>query len=78
MFAGWSAAIEDQAVDRVHRIGQKRPTTVWRLVMEGSVEERVLDVQAEKRQLVTKAFQEKNKGRKTKETRMADITKLLA
>ncbi|KAK4191938.1 putative SWI/SNF-related matrix-associated actin-dependent regulator of chromatin subfamily A member 3-like 1 [Podospora australis] len=75
----WAPAIEDQAVDRVHRLGQTRPTTVWRLVMEGTVEERVLDIQSEKRELVTKAFQEKEtKGKKTKETRMADILKLLA
>ncbi|RKU45076.1 hypothetical protein DL546_007486 [Coniochaeta pulveracea] len=75
----WAPAIEDQAVDRVHRLGQTRPTTVWRLVMEGSVEERVLNIQSEKRELVTKAFQEKQeKGKKTKETRMADVLKLLA
>ncbi|KAK4233595.1 RAD5-like protein [Achaetomium macrosporum] len=75
----WAPAIEDQAVDRVHRLGQTRPTTVWRLVMEGTVEERVLDIQAEKRELVKKAFQEKQKTqKKTKETRMADILKLLA
>ncbi|TEA20776.1 Helicase-like transcription factor [Colletotrichum sidae] len=73
----WAPAIEDQAVDRVHRLGQKRPTTVWRLVMEGTVEERVLDIQHEKRTLVGKAFQEKNKGKKSQETRMADIQKLL-
>ncbi|PSR78515.1 RAD5-like protein [Coniella lustricola] len=73
----WAPAIEDQAVDRVHRLGQTRPTTVWRLVMEGTVEERVLDIQAEKRELVDKAFQEKSKGKRTKETRMADIMKLL-
>lgn len=73
----WAPAIEDQAVDRVHRLGQTRPTTVWRLVMEGSVEERVLDIQAEKRQLVGKAFKEKVQGKKAKETRMADIMKLL-
>jgi SWI/SNF-related matrix-associated actin-dependent regulator of chromatin subfamily A3 len=75
----WAPAIEDQAVDRVHRLGQTRPTTVWRLVMEGTVEERVLDIQAEKRDLVTKAFQEKQgKQKKAKETRMADVLKLLA
>jgi len=75
----WAPAIEDQAVDRVHRLGQTRPTTVWRLVMEGTVEERVLDIQREKRELVTKAFQEKDgKKKKTKETRMADIEKLLS
>lgn len=77
----WAPAIEDQAVDRVHRLGQTRPMTVWRLVMEGTVEERVLDIQAEKRELVTKAFQEKEGGKgkkKAKETRTADIMKLLA
>jgi SWI/SNF-related matrix-associated actin-dependent regulator of chromatin subfamily A3 len=74
----WAPAIEDQAIDRVHRLGQTRPTTVWRLIMEGTVEERVLDIQGEKRELVSKAFQEKGKKEKTKETRIADIVKLLA
>lgn len=64
-------------MDRVHRLGQTRPTTVWRLVVEGTVEERVLDIQAEKRRLVSEAFQEKSRGDKAKETRMADITRLL-
>lgn len=67
-------------MDRVHRLGQTRETTVWRLVMENSVEERVLDIQKDKRQLVTKAFQEKGgkKPKEAKETRMADISKLLS
>lgn len=70
--------IKDQAIDRVHRLGQTRETTVWRLVMENTVEERVLTIQSEKRELVGKAFQEKKrKGKKTKDTRMADVTKLL-
>ena len=73
----WAPAIEDQAVDRVHRLGQTRPCTVWRLVMEDSIEERVLDIQAEKRKLVGKAFQEKAKGGKERTTRMGDIFKLL-
>jgi SWI/SNF-related matrix-associated actin-dependent regulator of chromatin subfamily A3 len=74
----WAPAIEDQAVDRVHRLGQTRPCTVWRLVMEDSIEERVLSIQAEKRKLVGKAFQEKEKGGKEKNTRMGDILKLLS
>ncbi|KAK2606109.1 hypothetical protein QQS21_003504 [Conoideocrella luteorostrata] len=75
----WAPAIEDQAVDRVHRLGQTRKTTVWRLIVEGSVEERVLDIQKGKRDLVTKAFQEKEKkGKAAKNTRMADINKLLS
>lgn len=74
----WAPAIEDQAVDRVHRLGQTRPCTVWRLIMEDSIEERVLEIQAEKRKLVGKAFQEKEKGGKEKTTRMGDILKLLS
>jgi SWI/SNF-related matrix-associated actin-dependent regulator of chromatin subfamily A3 len=74
----WAPAIEDQAVDRVHRLGQTRPCTVWRLIMEDSIEERVLSIQAEKRKLVGKAFQEKEKGGKEKTTRMGDILKLLS
>lgn len=73
----WAPAIEDQAVDRVHRLGQTRPTTVWRLVMEDSIEERVLEIQAEKRKLVGKAFREKAKGGKQKNTRIGDVLKLL-
>jgi SWI/SNF-related matrix-associated actin-dependent regulator of chromatin subfamily A3 len=72
----WAPAIEDQAVDRVHRLGQTRPCTVWRLVMEQTVEDRVLQIQEEKRKLVGHAFMEK-KTKKTKETRTADIVRLL-
>jgi SWI/SNF-related matrix-associated actin-dependent regulator of chromatin subfamily A3 len=74
----WAPAIEDQAVDRVYRLGQTRPCTVWRLIMEDSIENRVLEIQGEKRKLVGKAFQEKEKGGKEKTTRMGDILKLLA
>jgi len=63
----------------VHRLGQTRETTVWRLVMEETVEERVLAIQSEKRELVGKAFQEKDKkSKKAKDTRMADVKKLLS
>jgi SWI/SNF-related matrix-associated actin-dependent regulator of chromatin subfamily A3 len=74
----WAPAIEDQAVDRVHRLGQTRPTTVWRLIMEDSIEERVLEIQKEKRLLVGKAFREKGGKRDAaKSMRVADIQKLL-
>ena len=74
----WAPAIEDQAVDRVYRLGQTRPCTVWRLVMEETIEERVLSIQAEERKLVGKAVQEETKGGKEKNTRMGDILKLLS
>lgn len=76
----WAPAIEDQAIDRVYRLGQKRDTTVWRLVMEGSVEDRVLDIQAQKRILSSAALSETSDKRKAKDTttsRVADLEKLL-
>ena len=76
----WAPAVEDQAVDRVHRLGQTRKCTVWRLVMEDSIEERVLEIQGQKRELVGKAFKEdvkRGKGRRS-EGRMGDIVRLLA
>ncbi|KAI1423361.1 hypothetical protein F5Y12DRAFT_547942 [Xylaria sp. FL1777] len=72
----WAPAIEDQAVDRVHRIGQNRPVTVYKLLVEGSVEYRVLDIQSEKRKLVALAFQDENCIRK-EEGAVADIRHLL-
>ena len=74
----WAPAIEDQAVDRVHRLGQKRACTVWRLVVEETVEERVLGVQGEKRALMGMAFREKvKKEGEGRERRIADIERLL-
>ncbi|GAW25080.1 putative SNF2 family domain-containing protein [Rosellinia necatrix] len=72
----WAPAIEDQAVDRVHRIGQTRPVTVYKLLVEGSVEYRVLDIQSEKRKLVALAFQDEGCIRK-EEGAVADIRHLL-
>jgi SWI/SNF-related matrix-associated actin-dependent regulator of chromatin subfamily A3 len=62
----WAPAIEDQAVDRVHRLGQQRETKVFRLVVEDSVEERVLGIQDEKRKLMSLAFAEKENDKKKK------------
>lgn len=47
----WNPAVEDQASDRAHRMGQTRPVTVYRLVTKGTVEQRVLELHARKRQL---------------------------
>ncbi|KAJ5378749.1 hypothetical protein N7509_011868 [Penicillium cosmopolitanum] len=74
----WAPAIEDQAVDRVYRLGQKRETTVWRLVMEDSVEERVIQVQERKRALMSAAFRETGKKKaEDRATRVADLENLL-
>ena len=45
---GWSEAVENQAFDRVHRLGQTRPVLVQRLVISNTVEDRVLALQERK------------------------------
>lgn len=47
----WNPAVEDQATDRAHRIGQERPITVVRLVAKGTVEEKIGALKAVKREL---------------------------
>lgn len=44
----WNPAAEDQATDRAYRIGQNKPVFVYKLIAAGSVEERILDLQARK------------------------------
>jgi superfamily II DNA or RNA helicase len=47
----WNPAAEDQAMGRAHRIGQRRPVTVYRLVTKGTVEERIVELHHDKRAL---------------------------
>ena len=47
----WNPAVENQAADRVHRIGQKNPVTVYRLIASDTVEERVLELHKEKKSI---------------------------
>ena len=47
----WNPAVEDQATDRAHRIGQTRPVQVHRLVTEGTIEQRIGELLARKRSL---------------------------
>lgn len=47
----WNPAVEDQASDRAHRIGQERPVTIYRLVSSGTIEEKIVKLHAEKREL---------------------------
>jgi SNF2 family DNA or RNA helicase len=47
----WNPAVEDQAADRAHRIGQDRPVMVYRMVAKDTVEERILALKEKKRGL---------------------------
>ncbi|MCC8029926.1 MAG: DEAD/DEAH box helicase [Lachnospiraceae bacterium] len=47
----WNLAAQNQATDRTHRIGQTRQVTVYRLILKGTIEERILKLQEEKKDL---------------------------
>lgn len=47
----WNIAVQNQATDRAHRIGQKHVVTVYKLVSEGTIEEKIIDIQERKKLL---------------------------
>ena len=47
----WNPAVENQAIDRVHRIGQQKQVFVYRMITQGTVEERIQQLKREKREL---------------------------
>ncbi|MBS1190606.1 MAG: SNF2-related:Helicase, C-terminal:SWIM Zn-finger [Rhodocyclaceae bacterium] len=49
----WNPAVENQATDRAHRLGQDKPVFVYKLVVSGSIEERILALQEKKADLAT-------------------------
>ncbi len=48
----WNPAVEDQATDRAHRIGQSKVVTSYKLITRGTVEEKILNLQNKKRELI--------------------------
>jgi SNF2 family DNA or RNA helicase len=52
----WNPALEDQAFDRAHRLGQTRDVNIYKLTIENTVEERILTLQENKRALATAAL----------------------
>lgn len=58
----WNPTTEEQAIDRAHRIGQKRPVKVTRFTVKDTVEDRIMNLQERKRRLVASAFGEVGKG----------------
>lgn len=52
----WNPAVEDQATDRAHRIGQEKPVNVYRLVVEDTVEQKMVELGQRKRQVAESAL----------------------
>ncbi|MFO1048168.1 MAG: DEAD/DEAH box helicase [Geminicoccaceae bacterium] len=72
----WNPAVEAQAIDRAHRIGQDKPVFVYKLIAEGTIEDRMLALQERKRDLARGVLDEAAAGRSA--FGEADLQALLA
>jgi superfamily II DNA or RNA helicase len=72
----WNPAAEAQATDRAHRIGQTRAVTSYKLICAGTVEEKVLGLQAQKRALLAGVFEASDAA--AEGLSLADLRSLLA
>lgn len=72
----WNPAIEDQAADRVHRFGQQKSVQVIRMIMQGTIEEGINELQDQKRELIDNVIRKDDNKKSTSLTK-EDILELL-
>jgi len=70
----WNPAVEDQASDRTHRIGQMRPVTIYRLVAKNTIEEKIIHLHNTKRDLADTLLEGSDKSAKLS---MAELVSLI-
>jgi superfamily II DNA or RNA helicase len=73
----WNPAVEAQAIDRAHRIGQTQPVFAYRLIARDTVEEKILDLQRSKRELAD-AILEGGEGQSLRDLTADDLRLLLS
>lgn len=73
----WNPAVENQASDRAHRIGQNKPVFVYKLVVENTLEEKILEMQ-QRKQALADGIYGKEKNNATNALTAKDIEELLA
>ena len=71
----WNPAVEDQASDRAHRIGQQRPVTIYRLVAENTIEEKIVKLHQRKRDLADNLLEGSDISGKMNATEMLQLIK---
>lgn len=71
----WNPAVEDQASDRAHRMGQQRPVTVYRFVSEDTIEEKIVQLHQNKRELADQLLSGTDVSAKLSVSEMLDLLK---
>ncbi|KAJ7783601.1 SNF2 family N-terminal domain-containing protein [Mycena maculata] len=72
----WNPAVENQAVDRIHRLGQTRPVTTVKLIIENSIEARLLEVQRKKTELANMTLGQNFSKAEMMSRRMEELNEL--
>jgi SNF2 family DNA or RNA helicase len=73
----WNPAVEDQATDRAHRIGQTEPVTVVRLIAKDTIEEKMLLLQEQKRSLVEAVLDGTDQGARLSFSDLLDLVRVV-
>lgn len=71
----WNPAVEDQASDRAHRLGQKRPVTVYRLITANTIEEKIIKLHEDKRDLADSLLEGTDASSKMSAADLLDLIK---
>ncbi len=58
----WNPALEQQCGDRIYRVGQKKPVTIYKFLCENTIEERIETIQKQKTELAMKVYGENTTG----------------
>jgi len=58
----WNPAVENQAIDRVHRIGQENRVFVYRMIAKGTIEEKIQELKRDKQELFESIVQDSSTG----------------
>ena len=69
----WNPAVEDQATDRAHRIGQTRQVTVYWLITQGIIEEKIVRLHHEKRNIADKLLEGTDQATKLSAEELIDL-----
>ena len=69
----WNPAVEDQATDRAHRIGQTRKVTVYRFVTRDTIEEQIISLHESKRKLMSGLLEGTDSAGKMSTSELVDL-----